>query len=142
MEDTNTLYSAPQFNSCHMLLSSKCFSSSTCFMSLVFNRNNYLKKHCHMDHQELVFLCIYKCDSIQNVTVDNCFVMSSGFNWLCISLCVLSPFGVSGGVQLTLSACGDKGVTSGAGTLSGVLSSVCAWLGGLKVHPPPVQALP
>ena len=95
-----------------------------------------------MDHQELVFVCIYKCDIIQNVTVDNCFVMSLGFVWLCISLCFLSPFGVSGGVQLTLSACGDKGVTSGAGTLSGVLSSVCTWLGGLKVHPPPVQALP
>lgn len=56
----------------------------------------------------------------------------------CVS--VPSPFGVSGGVQLTLSAYGDKGVTSGAGIFSGVLSSVSAWLGGLKVHPPPVQA--
>lgn len=37
---------------------------------------------------------------------------------------VLSPFGVRGGVQLTLKACGDKGVTSGAGTFSGLLSSV------------------
>lgn len=40
------------------------------------------------------------------------------------AMCSLLPFGLSGQVQLMLSACGDKGITRGAGTSSGVLSSV------------------
>ena len=60
----------------------------------------------------------------------------------CVRACVrgLSPLGVSGAVQVTFRAWGDRAVTRGAGTFSGVLSSVRARLGGLRVQPPPVQA--